>query len=87
MATPEAAGFRAVQRWTPGTLLEGADMDRWGRDKLVGTVEEVVERLARFAELGVEELIVSAAPLPFAVYDDSQLEVLAEAVIPTVRDL
>jgi probable F420-dependent oxidoreductase len=79
--------FRALQQWTPGRALEGTDVDRWGRDKLVGTVDQVVDRLARFADLGVEEMVVSAASLPFAVYDDDQLDVIAEAVIPAAREL
>jgi len=32
-------------------------------------------------------MIVSAASVPFAVYDVSALEVLSEAVIPAARDL
>jgi probable F420-dependent oxidoreductase len=79
--------FRGLQRWTPGDALAGERPAEWGRDKLVGTVDHVLERLARFAELGVEEMIVSAASVPFAVYDDSQLDVIAEAVLPAARDL
>jgi probable F420-dependent oxidoreductase len=81
------ARFRDLQRWTPGGALEGASLDEWSRDKLVGTVEEVQERLARFAALGVEETILSAASLPFAVYDESMLDLVADAVIPAVGDL
>jgi alkanesulfonate monooxygenase SsuD/methylene tetrahydromethanopterin reductase-like flavin-dependent oxidoreductase (luciferase family) len=81
------ARFDALRRWTPGGGLEGVDVAEWGRDKLVGTVDQVVERLGRFAELGVEEMIVSLGSLPFAVYDESQLDVLAEAVIPAARSV
>jgi hypothetical protein len=35
--------------------------------------------------MGVEELIISAASLPFAVYEDSMLDLFAEAVIPEGR--
>ena len=82
-----AARFRALQRWTPGDALAGADPADWGKDKLVGTVEQVLERVGRFAELGVEEMILSASSLPFAVYDESMLDVVAEAVVPAARDL
>jgi probable F420-dependent oxidoreductase len=81
------ARFRALQRWTPGNALEGADLGEWAKDKLVGTVDQVVERLRRFAQLGVEEMIISAASLPFAVYDESMLDLLSAAVLPAARDL
>jgi probable F420-dependent oxidoreductase len=79
--------FRALQRWTPGGALDGELLDDWARDKLVGTAEQVVERLARFAALGVGEMILSAASLPFAVFDDSMVDLFAESVIPAARHL
>lgn len=81
------ARYRALQRWTPGGALDGELMDDWARDKLVGTPERVLERLGEFAALGVEETIVSAASVPFAVYDESMLGVFAEAIIPPGREL
>ena len=81
------ARFRALQRWTPGGALDGVLLDDWARDKLVGTPGQVVERLVEFAALGVEEMILSAASIPFAVYDDSMLAVFAEGVIPSARRL
>ncbi|MGH2697464.1 MAG: LLM class flavin-dependent oxidoreductase [Actinomycetota bacterium] len=81
------ARWRALQRWTPGGALNGSALGSWGRDKLVGTPDRVVERLAAFAALGVEELIVSVGSLPFAVFDDDAVEVFARAVIPAAREL
>ena len=81
------ARFRALQRWAPGGALDGALLDDWMGDKLVGTPEQVLERLSAFAALGVEEMILSPASLPFAIADHSMLEVIAEAVIPAARDL
>jgi probable F420-dependent oxidoreductase len=81
------ARYRALQRWTPGGALDGELLDDWARDKLVGTPERVVERLGEFAALGVEEMIVSGASIPFSVYDESMIEVFAEAVIPAARQL
>jgi probable F420-dependent oxidoreductase len=81
------ARFRALQRWTPGGALDGVLLDDWARDKLVGTPAHVLERLAEFAALGVEEMIVSAGSIPFSVYDESMLTVLAEGVMPAARDL
>jgi probable F420-dependent oxidoreductase len=79
--------FRALQRWTPQGALDGATLEQWARDKLVGTPDRVLERLARFAELGVEEVILSAASVPFAVSDGSALDLFAKAVAPAARDL
>lgn len=81
------ARWRALQRWTPGGALDGSDPASWGNDRLVGTPERVVERLAAFAALGVEEMIVSIGSLPFAVFDDDAVEVFARAVIPAARGL
>ena len=81
------ARWRALQRWTPGGALDGSALGSWGRDKLVGTPDRVVERLAAFAALGVEELIVSVGSLPFAVFDDDAVEVFARAVLPAAREL
>jgi alkanesulfonate monooxygenase SsuD/methylene tetrahydromethanopterin reductase-like flavin-dependent oxidoreductase (luciferase family) len=54
---------------------------------LIGTPERVVERLAAFAEVGVHELVISPAPIWFAMPDPSMLDLLAEAVLPAVRAL
>lgn len=80
------ARYRSLQRWTPGGALDGELLDDWARDKLVGTPEQVVERLASFAAQGVQEFVVSAASLPFAVFDESMLDLFSEAVIPAARD-
>jgi probable F420-dependent oxidoreductase len=79
--------YRALQRWHPGGALDGVSLQDWGEDKLVGTPEEVLDRLAAFAALGVEEMIVSPASLPFAIADEDQLDLLAGAIIPPARDL
>jgi probable F420-dependent oxidoreductase len=81
------ARFRALQRWTPGGALDGVLLDDWARDKLVGTPGQVIERLSEFSALGVEETILSAGSIPFAVYDDSMLGVFAEGVMPSARKL
>ncbi|HEX2031152.1 MAG TPA: LLM class flavin-dependent oxidoreductase [Actinomycetota bacterium] len=81
------ARYRALQRWSPGGFLDGQLVEDWGRDKLVGTPDRVLERLASFAALGVDEVVISASSLPFAIYDDSMLDVIAEAVIPAAREL
>jgi probable F420-dependent oxidoreductase len=54
---------------------------------LAGTPDEVVERMTRFAELGVSELIVCPAPVWFAMPDPSMVELIAEALLPRLRAL
>jgi F420-dependent oxidoreductase-like protein len=81
------ARFRALQRWTPGGALDGVLLEEWSRDKLVGTPEQLLERLGEFAALGVEETIISAGSVPFAVFDESMLTVFAEGVMPAARKL
>jgi probable F420-dependent oxidoreductase len=81
------ARYRALQRWTPGGALDGEILDEWARDKLVGTPDQVLDRLAAFAELGVEEVVCSPASLPFGLYDRSALNVLADEVIPAAGKL
>jgi len=71
----------------PGSAAAGTDLEAWGADKLVGTPEEVLERLAAFAALGVEETIVSIGTLPFAIADEEMVDLVAERVVPAARDL
>jgi probable F420-dependent oxidoreductase len=81
------ARFRALQRWTPGGALDGELLDDYVRDTLTGTPEACLERLSEYAGLGVEEVIVAAASLPFAVCDWSIVELIAEAIIPGAHRL
>lgn len=82
-----ASRFRAMQGWMPGGAFDGEHIDTFAADTLTGTPEQVLERLAAFAALGVEEMIVSPAPLPFAVPDLSMLGIWAEGIIPRARAL
>jgi probable F420-dependent oxidoreductase len=82
-----AARFAALQRWTPGGALDGSSVEEYATDTLTGTPQECVTRLRRFADLGVEEVIVSAASLPFAVFDWGMVELIAETVIPEAHRL
>jgi alkanesulfonate monooxygenase SsuD/methylene tetrahydromethanopterin reductase-like flavin-dependent oxidoreductase (luciferase family) len=79
--------YRALQRWTPGGALDGEPMEDYARGALVGTPEQCLEQLGRFAEAGVEEFIVGAASMPFGVFDWSMLDLIGEEVIPAARDL
>ena len=79
--------WERIRAWVPGEGLKGTDLESWGSDKLVGTPNEVLERMAAFAAHGVEELIVSIGPLPFAIADEEMVDLLAERVIPQAKAL
>jgi probable F420-dependent oxidoreductase len=81
------ARFRAIQRAMPAGVLEGETLDTFAADTLTGTPSQVLDRLGRFAEIGVEEVIVAPAPLPFAIPDPSIPEMLAAEVFPEARSL
>jgi F420-dependent oxidoreductase-like protein len=73
--------WRALQRWAPGDALAGELLEHYARGALVGTPERIRETVAAFEALGVEELILAPASLPFAVPDPSQLDVVAEVLL------
>jgi probable F420-dependent oxidoreductase len=79
------ARWEAVRRSAPGAALDGASPGEWGRDKLVGTPGQVLERLEAFAGRGVDEIIVGPGFLPFSLPDPEMLDVLAEEVFPSAR--
>ena len=81
------ARYRALQRWAPGGALDGEMLEDYARGSLTGTPERCSEVMADFAGHGVEELIVSPGSLPFAVYDWSLVELIAEAVLPVAHTL
>ena len=75
--------YEALARWTPGGLHE--PLERFANGALVGTVEEAADLVGRFGELGVEEMIVSPAGVPFAIPDWDDVELVASELIPRVR--
>lgn len=78
-----AARAEALVRWAPA----GPTPQEYAETGLVGTPERIVERLAEFERLGVEEAILTLANLPFAVYAEDALAMVAETVLPLVRAL
>jgi probable F420-dependent oxidoreductase len=81
------ARWEALRRWAPGGAMDGVTPEEWGRDKLAGTPERVVERLAAFAAHGVEEMVLSIGPLPFSLPDPEMIDVIGGTVIPAARGL
>jgi hypothetical protein len=51
----------------------------WRDGHLVGTVDQVREQAAVWADLGVETLILGVGAVPFAVTSVEDVELLAEA--------
>jgi probable F420-dependent oxidoreductase len=74
--------YRALQRWAPGGALDGEMLQDYARGTLTGTPEQCLDILEKFAKNGVEEMILSPASLPFAVFDWSMVELISEALIP-----
>jgi len=70
----------------PRGVFAADDLASLREDALVGTLDEVLERAAAFAEIGVAELIVCPAPVWFAMPDPTMLEVLG-AALPALRRL
>jgi alkanesulfonate monooxygenase SsuD/methylene tetrahydromethanopterin reductase-like flavin-dependent oxidoreductase (luciferase family) len=52
-----------------------------------GSAQEMVDRLAAFAKLGVEETILCFGKVPFALDDPEDLDRFATDVLPHVQDL
>lgn len=82
--TARAAFERGRARF-PGGAMDTDTWETWRADTLSGTPDQVIERVRRFEELGVEELVISPSVLPFAVDDPEILDVLAERVIAPLR--
>jgi probable F420-dependent oxidoreductase len=72
--------WAAFERWVPD-VIAGQSIEAWRADALVGTVDQVRERVRAFEDVGVEEIIVAPAPLPFAIPDASMVELFARSVI------
>jgi probable F420-dependent oxidoreductase len=71
----------------PAGVGDALPLDVLRSECLAGAPAQIVERAAAFAALGVRELVVSPAPIWFAMPDPSMLDLLAEAVLPALRDL
>ncbi|MFA5787304.1 MAG: LLM class flavin-dependent oxidoreductase [Actinomycetota bacterium] len=79
------ARYVRLQAWAPGGSLDGVPLEQFAEGALVGTAEQITERLESLAALGVEHVICSFAPVPFAIHDLDQLEMFASLVIRPLR--
>jgi probable F420-dependent oxidoreductase len=77
--------FERARSGFPGDAMRGDTWISWRTDTMSGSPEQAIERIASFAELGVEEIVVSPWVLPFAVMDPSAVELFAERVVAACR--
>jgi alkanesulfonate monooxygenase SsuD/methylene tetrahydromethanopterin reductase-like flavin-dependent oxidoreductase (luciferase family) len=77
-----AARWRQLQAWTPGGALDGVELRDWAASRLVGTPDQVLEQLRGWEARGVEQVIAGFAGVPFSVFEDEQLDLAAELVLP-----
>jgi probable F420-dependent oxidoreductase len=77
-----AERWRRLQAWTPGGMLDGVELRDWAASRLVGTPDQVVEQLRGWEERGVEQVVCTFAGLPFSVFEDEQLDLVGELVLP-----
>ena len=72
--------FERARTSFPGDAMRDETWESWRADTLSGSVDQIRERAASFATLGVSNLIVSPWTLPFTVIEPAQVEVFAEAL-------
>ena len=82
-----ARRYELMVRRLPAGVGDAIGLQTLRAECLAGTPEQVLERAAAFAAIGVSELIVSPAPIWFAMPDPTMLDLVAEAVLPRLRDL
>jgi alkanesulfonate monooxygenase SsuD/methylene tetrahydromethanopterin reductase-like flavin-dependent oxidoreductase (luciferase family) len=73
--------FRRLQQTTPPGVVDGMSLEEWRTGRLVGSVEEVREQVARWRALGVSVLIAGMGALPFSSSDPDDLDLLASALL------
>jgi probable F420-dependent oxidoreductase len=79
--------YAVMRERLPAGTVDAVPLQELRGDGLAGTPSDVLERLARFAALGVRELVVGPAPVWFALPDPTMLDLLAERVLPAAREL
>jgi alkanesulfonate monooxygenase SsuD/methylene tetrahydromethanopterin reductase-like flavin-dependent oxidoreductase (luciferase family) len=73
--------FRRLQETSPPGVVDRMSLDEWRTGRLVGSVEEVREQVARWETLGVAVLIAGMGALPFSASDPDDLDLLASALL------
>ncbi|HET7481262.1 MAG TPA: LLM class flavin-dependent oxidoreductase [Actinomycetota bacterium] len=82
---------RLIERTPDGVLNRGSSggaavsWDEFGRTRVAGTTQEVIDRLGELVDLGVEEVIVSLGAVPFQVADFEDVELIGSDIAPALR--
>ncbi len=74
--------WRRLQAWAPGGALDKVELAEWAASRLVGTPDQIVEQLRVWRERGVEQVVCSLSSMPFTLFEDEQLDLLGELVLP-----
>lgn len=83
--------FERLQERTPAGVLRASSggaavsWEEFRAGRVAGTVSEVVDRLGRLSDLGVEEVIVTLGVLPFQVVDLEDVEMVGAEIAPALR--
>src|SRR6266545_7690894 len=77
--------WRRLRAWAPAGALDRVVLAEWAASRLVGTPDQILEQLRVWEERGVEQVICSLASMPFAVFEDEQLDLLGELVLPRLH--
>ncbi|HEX6231248.1 MAG TPA: LLM class flavin-dependent oxidoreductase [Actinomycetota bacterium] len=82
-----ARRYELMRERLPAGVVEALPLETLRAEGLAGTPQAALDRIARFAEIGVDELVVGPAPIWFAMPDPSMLDLLAEGLLPAVGRL
>ncbi len=77
--------FERLREWMPG--LEDQTPDSFAEATLSGTPDRALDRVAAFARLGVEEIIVTIGQIPFSIPDPEMVDLIAERVVAPARSI
>jgi probable F420-dependent oxidoreductase len=74
--------WRRLQAWAPGGALDGVELREWAATRLAGTPDEILDQLRGWQGRGVEQVVCTFSNAPFGIFEDEQLDLIAELVIP-----
>jgi alkanesulfonate monooxygenase SsuD/methylene tetrahydromethanopterin reductase-like flavin-dependent oxidoreductase (luciferase family) len=74
--------WHRLQAWAPGGALDRVELTEWAASRLVGTPDEILGQLRGWSERGVEQVICSLSSIPFTIFEDEQLDLLGELILP-----
>ncbi len=74
--------WRRLRAWAPGGALDKVELAEWAASRLVGTPDQIVEQLRGWQERGVEQVVCSFSNVPFSIFENEQLDLFGELVLP-----